>query len=101
MKHSEQELREGARHLECTTYGVLHERHLERYISPQHWDSLTNGPVRGASSPGARPLLPHVCLATPLVQVIHSAQGSDTSQGDMTIPRAGLCGNETLISLPE
>ncbi|XP_019395339.1 PREDICTED: NFX1-type zinc finger-containing protein 1, partial [Crocodylus porosus] len=45
MKHSEQELREGARHLECTTYGVLHERHLERYISPQHWDSLTTGPA--------------------------------------------------------
>ncbi|XP_034642892.1 NFX1-type zinc finger-containing protein 1 [Trachemys scripta elegans] len=43
MKQSEQELREGARHLECTAHGVLHERHLERYITTQHWDSLMNG----------------------------------------------------------
>uniref|UniRef100_A0A8C8S3M7 Zinc finger NFX1-type containing 1 n=1 Tax=Pelusios castaneus TaxID=367368 RepID=A0A8C8S3M7_9SAUR len=43
MKQSEQELREGARHLECTAYGVVHERHLERYITTQHWNSLRNG----------------------------------------------------------
>ncbi|XP_030388737.1 NFX1-type zinc finger-containing protein 1 [Gopherus evgoodei] len=43
MKQSEQELGEGARHLECTAHGVLHERHLERYITIQHWDSLMNG----------------------------------------------------------
>ncbi|NXI98154.1 ZNFX1 protein, partial [Psophia crepitans] len=40
MKEAEQELREGANHLECTMYGVLHERHLETCIAPQHWDSL-------------------------------------------------------------
>ncbi|KAM6248804.1 NFX1-type zinc finger-containing protein 1 isoform 1-T1 [Porphyrio hochstetteri] len=40
MKQAEQELHEGAKHLECTTYGVLHERHLESCIAPQHWDSL-------------------------------------------------------------
>ncbi|XP_068769058.1 NFX1-type zinc finger-containing protein 1 isoform X2 [Struthio camelus] len=43
MKQAEQELHEGAKHLECTTYGVLHERHLEACIAPQHWDSLMNG----------------------------------------------------------
>ncbi|GAB0197302.1 NFX1-type zinc finger-containing protein 1 [Grus japonensis] len=40
MKEAEQELHEGAKHLECTMYGVLHERHLEACIAPQHWDSL-------------------------------------------------------------
>ncbi|NXX81788.1 ZNFX1 protein, partial [Urocolius indicus] len=43
MKQAERELHEGAKHLECTTYGVLHERHLEACISPQHWNSLMNG----------------------------------------------------------
>ncbi|NXA43061.1 ZNFX1 protein, partial [Eudromia elegans] len=43
MKQAEQELHEGAKHLECTTYGVLHERHLKACIAPQHWDSLVNG----------------------------------------------------------
>ncbi|NXS45373.1 ZNFX1 protein, partial [Balaeniceps rex] len=43
MKQAEHELHEGAKHLECTTYGVLHERHLEACIAPQHWDSLMNG----------------------------------------------------------
>ncbi|KFQ67907.1 NFX1-type zinc finger-containing protein 1, partial [Phaethon lepturus] len=43
MKQAEQELHEGAKHLECTTLGVLHERHLEACIAPQHWDSLMNG----------------------------------------------------------
>ncbi|NXL46082.1 ZNFX1 protein, partial [Podilymbus podiceps] len=43
MKQAEQELQEGAKHLECTTYGVLHERHLEACIARQHWDSLMNG----------------------------------------------------------
>uniref|UniRef100_A0A8C0BC21 Zinc finger NFX1-type containing 1 n=1 Tax=Buteo japonicus TaxID=224669 RepID=A0A8C0BC21_9AVES len=46
MKQAEQELHEGAKHLECTTYGVLHERHLEACIAPHHWDSLMNGLVR-------------------------------------------------------
>ncbi|NXV98239.1 ZNFX1 protein, partial [Calonectris borealis] len=43
MKQAEQELHEGVKHLECTTYGVLHERHLKACIAPQHWDSLMNG----------------------------------------------------------
>ncbi|XP_021272759.1 NFX1-type zinc finger-containing protein 1 isoform X1 [Numida meleagris] len=43
MKHAEEELHKGAKHLECTTYGVLHERHLEACIAPQHWDSLNYG----------------------------------------------------------
>ncbi|PKU35329.1 hypothetical protein llap_14368 [Limosa lapponica baueri] len=43
MKKAEQQLHEGAKLLECTTYGVLHERHLESCIAPQHWDSLMNG----------------------------------------------------------
>ncbi|XP_040464584.1 NFX1-type zinc finger-containing protein 1 isoform X3 [Falco naumanni] len=43
MKQAEQELHEGAKHLECTTYGVLHERHLEACIAPHHWKSLMNG----------------------------------------------------------
>ncbi|NXJ89686.1 ZNFX1 protein, partial [Corythaixoides concolor] len=43
MKQAEQELHEGAKHLECTTSGVLHERHLEACIAPQHWHSLMNG----------------------------------------------------------
>lgn len=44
MKESEQELHEGAQTLECTMRGVLREQHLEKYISPQHWKSLMNGP---------------------------------------------------------
>uniref|UniRef100_A0A8C2SUE6 Zinc finger NFX1-type containing 1 n=1 Tax=Coturnix japonica TaxID=93934 RepID=A0A8C2SUE6_COTJA len=40
MKRAEEELHKGAKHLECTTYGVLHERHLEAFIAPQHWNSL-------------------------------------------------------------
>ncbi|KFV02581.1 NFX1-type zinc finger-containing protein 1, partial [Tauraco erythrolophus] len=43
MKQAEQELHEGAKHLECTTSGVLHERHLEACIAPRHWHSLMNG----------------------------------------------------------
>ncbi|XP_008580068.1 PREDICTED: NFX1-type zinc finger-containing protein 1 isoform X2 [Galeopterus variegatus] len=46
MKESEQELREGAQTLECTMRGVIREQHLEKYISPQHWESLMNGPVQ-------------------------------------------------------
>lgn len=46
MKESEQELHEGAQTLECTMRGVLREQHLEKYISPQHWKSLMNGPVQ-------------------------------------------------------
>ncbi|KAM9068296.1 NFX1-type zinc finger-containing protein 1 [Sarcophilus harrisii] len=44
MKQSEQEIHKGAHHLECTTKGVVHERHLQKYIAPQHWNSLMNGP---------------------------------------------------------
>ncbi|XP_072206179.1 NFX1-type zinc finger-containing protein 1 isoform X2 [Excalfactoria chinensis] len=43
MKRAEEELHKGAKHLECTTYGVLHERHLEAFIAPQHWNSLMSG----------------------------------------------------------
>lgn len=46
MKESEQELHEGAQTLECTMRGVLREQHLEKYISPQHWKSLMNGPAQ-------------------------------------------------------
>ncbi|XP_054995479.1 NFX1-type zinc finger-containing protein 1 isoform X1 [Sorex araneus] len=46
MKESEQELHEGAQTLECTMRGVLREQHLEKYISPQHWNSLISGPVQ-------------------------------------------------------
>lgn len=44
MKESEQELHEGAQTLECTMRGVLQEQQLEKFISPQHWKSLMNGP---------------------------------------------------------
>ncbi|NXD26029.1 ZNFX1 protein, partial [Spelaeornis formosus] len=40
MKAAEQELLYRAKRLECTTYGVLHERYLKPYMAPQHWDSL-------------------------------------------------------------
>ncbi|NXS11506.1 ZNFX1 protein, partial [Neodrepanis coruscans] len=43
MEQAEREVREGAKQLECTTYGVLHERFLEEYIEPQHWESLKKG----------------------------------------------------------
>ncbi|XP_021776647.2 NFX1-type zinc finger-containing protein 1 isoform X4 [Papio anubis] len=46
MKESEQELHEGAKTLECTMRGVLREQYLQKYISPQHWESLMNGPVQ-------------------------------------------------------
>ncbi|XP_003932606.3 NFX1-type zinc finger-containing protein 1 [Saimiri boliviensis] len=46
MKESEQELHEGAKTLECTMHGVLREQYLEKYILPQHWKSLMNGPVQ-------------------------------------------------------
>ena len=53
MKESEQELHEGAQTLECTMRGVLREQHLEKYISPQHWKSLMNGPVQVGAILGA------------------------------------------------
>ena len=57
MKESEQELHEGAQTLECTMRGVLQEQHLEKFISPQHWKSLMNGPSQvEASSCGLRHL---------------------------------------------
>ncbi|NWV10824.1 ZNFX1 protein, partial [Ptilonorhynchus violaceus] len=43
MKEIEQVLLAGAKQLECTTYGVLHERYLKAHIAPQHWDSLMDG----------------------------------------------------------
>ncbi|XP_037356024.1 NFX1-type zinc finger-containing protein 1 [Talpa occidentalis] len=46
MKALEQGLYKGAQTLECTMKGVLQEQHLEKYISPQHWESLKNGPIQ-------------------------------------------------------
>ncbi|NXB12477.1 ZNFX1 protein, partial [Cnemophilus loriae] len=40
MEEVEQKLLERAKRLECTTYGVLHERYLKRHMAPQHWASL-------------------------------------------------------------
>ncbi|KAG8519603.1 NFX1-type zinc finger-containing protein 1 [Galemys pyrenaicus] len=46
MKSLEQGLHKGAQTLECTMSGVLQEQHLKKYISPQHWKSLMNGPIQ-------------------------------------------------------
>ncbi|XP_032931022.1 NFX1-type zinc finger-containing protein 1 isoform X2 [Catharus ustulatus] len=43
MQKIEEELLEGARRLECTTYGVVNHRYLKPYMAPQHWDSLIRG----------------------------------------------------------
>ncbi|NXY18307.1 ZNFX1 protein, partial [Atrichornis clamosus] len=43
MELAEQQLHIGAKQLECTTHGVLHERYLEAHIAPQHWASLMKG----------------------------------------------------------
>ncbi|NXC23528.1 ZNFX1 protein, partial [Campylorhamphus procurvoides] len=43
MEGAERKLQEGAKQLECTTYGVLHERYLKGCIEPQHWASLMKG----------------------------------------------------------
>ncbi|NXK65134.1 ZNFX1 protein, partial [Sylvietta virens] len=40
MKMVEQKLLEGAKRLECTMCGVLHERYLKPHMEPQHWASL-------------------------------------------------------------
>ncbi|XP_066055411.1 NFX1-type zinc finger-containing protein 1 [Chamaea fasciata] len=40
MKNIEEKLLEGAKQLECTTNGVLHERYLKPHMAPQHWASL-------------------------------------------------------------
>ncbi|XP_036251487.1 NFX1-type zinc finger-containing protein 1 [Molothrus ater] len=40
MKRAEEGLLEGAKRLECTAYGVLHERYLKPHMAPQHWASL-------------------------------------------------------------
>ncbi|XP_057892164.1 NFX1-type zinc finger-containing protein 1 isoform X1 [Melospiza georgiana] len=40
MKEAEGGLLEGAKRLECTAYGVLHERYLKPHMAPQHWASL-------------------------------------------------------------
>ncbi|TRZ20766.1 hypothetical protein HGM15179_006244 [Zosterops borbonicus] len=40
MHDVEEKLLEGAKRLECTTYGVLHERYLKPHMAPQHWASL-------------------------------------------------------------
>ncbi|NXY66516.1 ZNFX1 protein, partial [Callaeas wilsoni] len=44
MKEAEQELLEGAKRLECTTRGVLHQRYLRLRMAPQHWASLITAP---------------------------------------------------------
>ncbi|NXO35213.1 ZNFX1 protein, partial [Locustella ochotensis] len=41
MEKVEEKLLEGAKRLECSTYGVLHERYLKPHMAPQHWASLT------------------------------------------------------------
>ncbi|OWK52296.1 NFX1-type zinc finger-containing protein 1 [Lonchura striata] len=41
MKWAEERLREGAHRLECTTFGVMHERYLKPHMAPWHWASLT------------------------------------------------------------
>lgn len=46
MREVEQKLLEGAKRLEYTTYGVLHEDYLKRHMAPQHWASLTTALVR-------------------------------------------------------
>uniref|UniRef100_A0A4W3IT70 Zinc finger NFX1-type containing 1 n=1 Tax=Callorhinchus milii TaxID=7868 RepID=A0A4W3IT70_CALMI len=43
MRESEQKICEAAKHLECTTHGVLHEQFLEKYILERHWNSLQRG----------------------------------------------------------
>ncbi|XP_067856716.1 NFX1-type zinc finger-containing protein 1-like isoform X2 [Heptranchias perlo] len=45
MRESEQKISEAAKHLECTTQGVLHEQYLEKCISAIHWNSLQHGLV--------------------------------------------------------
>ncbi|NXH43264.1 ZNFX1 protein, partial [Dicaeum eximium] len=40
MKSVEHKLLEGAKRLECTTCGVLHERYLKPHMAPRHWASL-------------------------------------------------------------
>ncbi|RLV98769.1 hypothetical protein DV515_00010407 [Chloebia gouldiae] len=40
MKQAEECLLEGAHRLECTTFGVMHERYLKPHMAPQHWASL-------------------------------------------------------------
>ncbi|NXQ12565.1 ZNFX1 protein, partial [Peucedramus taeniatus] len=40
MKKAEERLLEGAKRLECTAYGVLHEHYLKPHMAPQHWASL-------------------------------------------------------------
>uniref|UniRef100_A0A8C3MVS2 Zinc finger NFX1-type containing 1 n=1 Tax=Geospiza parvula TaxID=87175 RepID=A0A8C3MVS2_GEOPR len=40
MREAEEGLLEGAKRLECTAYGVLHERYLKPHMAPQHWASL-------------------------------------------------------------
>lgn len=42
MRESEQKICTAARHLECTTQGVLHEQYLEKYIAG-HWNSMQSG----------------------------------------------------------
>lgn len=49
MKNVEEKLLEKAKRLECTTYGVLHERYLKPHMAPQHWASLVTGLVREVS----------------------------------------------------
>lgn len=80
MKESEQELLEGAKTLECTMHGVVREQYLEKYISPQHWDSLMSGPVQvglpgGCSAHGgnsSRSYGPELYLSAGLMLLVKS-----------------------------
>ncbi|XP_073708408.1 NFX1-type zinc finger-containing protein 1 [Garra rufa] len=45
MEAAEELLKRQSAQLECSLRGVLKEDFLERYISPQHWDSLCQQPV--------------------------------------------------------
>lgn len=64
MKESEQKLQVGAQTLECTMHGVLREQHLEKYIAPQHWESLMNGPVQVGLPEDAQPMVAALAEAT-------------------------------------
>ncbi|XP_069740716.1 NFX1-type zinc finger-containing protein 1-like isoform X2 [Narcine bancroftii] len=43
MRESEENICSAAKHLECSTRGVIHENYLEKYISRAHWKSLQSG----------------------------------------------------------
>ncbi|KAG7478317.1 hypothetical protein MATL_G00079120, partial [Megalops atlanticus] len=45
LAQAEQRILQQAGQLECSLRGVLHEQFLERFISEDHWDSLSNQPM--------------------------------------------------------